>query len=81
MPQSDTTPEAREAQLAAYRAMGSARRLQLAFEVSERAREISIDGMMARHPELTWSEARLRVIRRLLGDALFEAAWSRHPEK
>ncbi len=81
MHQGDTMPEAREIQLAAYRAMGSARRLQLAFEMSERAREIAIDGMMARHPELTRSEARLRVIRRLLGDELFDAAWSRRLEK
>lgn len=80
MHRSDTNPEAREVQLAAYRAMGSARRLQLAFEMSEHAREIAIDGIMARHPELTRTEARLRVIRRLLGDSLFDAAWSRHPE-
>ena len=81
MRQRDTTLEAREAQLTAYRAMGSARRLQLAFEMSERAREIAIDGMLDRNPQLTRTEARLRVIRRLLGDALFDAAWSRHPEK
>ena len=61
--------------------MGPAHRVLLAFEMSERAREIAIDGMMARHPELTRSESRLRVIRRLLGDALFDAAWSGRLEK
>lgn len=71
----DTTPEAHAVQLEILRAMGPARRLRLAIEMSERAREMAISGEMAREPGLTREEARLRVQRRMLGDALFEEAY------
>lgn len=71
----DTHPDAHRAQIEAYRAMGPVRRLQLAREMSERAREIAIAGEMARAPEIGREEARLRMLRRILGDALFDAAY------
>ncbi|MEZ4282665.1 MAG: hypothetical protein R3F21_23965 [Myxococcota bacterium] len=71
----DTHPEAHAAQLDAYRAMTPARRLRLALEMSERAREIAIAGELAREPELGIEGARARVLRRILGDALFEDAY------
>lgn len=71
----DTTREALGAQRAAWRRLGPARRVELAFEMSEQAREISIRGALAREPGLTPEEARARLLHRLLGDALYRAAW------
>ncbi len=72
----DTHPDAHRVQIEAYRAMGPARRLQLAFEMSERAREIAIEGVMAREPGISRAEARLRVLRQVLGEAQFDAAYA-----
>lgn len=71
----DTTRAAREAQLAAQRRLAPAARVELAFEMSEQARAISIEGAMSREPGLSREEARARLLRRLLGDELFEACW------
>ncbi len=56
--------------------MGPARRLQLALEMSERAREIAIEGVMAREPGIARAEARLRVLRQILGETQFDAAYA-----
>ena len=72
----DTHPDAHRVQIEAYRAMGPARRLQLAREMSERAREIAIEGVMAREPGIGRAEARLRVLRQILGEAQFDAAYA-----
>jgi hypothetical protein len=45
--------------------------------MSDQARRISIAGMQSRNPTLSEAEARARVIRRLLGDALYEVAYER----
>ena len=71
----DTSADALAAQRAVLQRLGRARRVELAFEMSEQAREISVLGALAREPGLTPAEARARVLRRLLGDALYEAAW------
>jgi hypothetical protein len=49
--------------------------MPLAIEMSERARAIAISGAMAREPGISRDEARLRVLRQILGDALFDAAY------
>ena len=72
----DTSAAAREAQLAALRAMEPGRRAELALEMSEQTREISIQGILAREPELGRTGARERLLRRLLGPDLYEAAYS-----
>ena len=71
----DTSYAARVAQREAQRRLGSAGRVALAFEMSEQARAISIEGAMAREPGLKPEEARARVLRRLLGDGLYDACW------
>ena len=71
----DTAAEAREVQLAALRALGPTRRVELAFEMSEQARAISLAGVLAREPGLSPEQARARLLRRILGAALFDAAW------
>jgi hypothetical protein len=71
----DTARDALDSQRAAQQRLGPARRVELAFEMSEQARTISIRGAMAREPGLARDEARARLLRRLLGDALYRAAW------
>jgi hypothetical protein len=66
----DTDSSARAAQLAALRRLGASGRLRLAAEMSEDARQISIEGERRRHRELTDAEARLAVVRRMWGPAL-----------
>jgi hypothetical protein len=73
----DTSPEAHAAQLRAYARLGPARRVALAFELSEAAREIAIEGVRARSPGLSRSRAREIGLRRILGGELFDAAWPR----
>ena len=71
----DTAAEAREVQLDALRALGPARRVELALEMSEQARAVSLAGLLAREPELSPEQARARLLRRILGPDLFDAAW------
>ena len=61
----------------AQRRLGPAGRVELAFEMSVEARRISIAGMRDRDPALSEAEARSRLLRRLLGDSLYEAAYDR----
>ena len=70
MTQADTRAEARAVQLIAYRAMGPARRLAAAFEMSQEARQIAVAGMRARHPD--WSDAAIEhaVVELMLGRRL-----------
>jgi hypothetical protein len=72
----DTTPGAREAQLAVWRRLGGPGRVELAWQMSESAREISIAGILARSPALSREQARRLLLRRLLGAALFDAAYA-----
>ena len=73
----DTSPEAHEVQRKAQRHLGAAGRVELAFEMSAEARRISIAGMRRRHPGLSESEARSQLLRRLLGNELYQAAYER----
>jgi hypothetical protein len=73
----DTSPAASEVQRKVHRQLGPAARVEMAFAMSQSAREISITGMMDRDPTLTYPEARARLLRRLLGTELYEAAFSR----
>jgi hypothetical protein len=76
----DTSDAARRVQREAQARLGGARRVEMAFEMSAQAREISIAGIRSRHPELSLAEARAHLLRRLLGDELYEAAYRRGPE-
>jgi hypothetical protein len=44
--------------------------------MSEQARAVPLAGVLAREPELSHEEARARLLRRVLGAALYEAAWA-----
>lgn len=71
----DTSPAARAAQLEALARLGPERRFELAFDLSERMREIAVGGIRARNPALSPGAARRVLWRRLLGEALFRAAF------
>lgn len=71
----DTAPAARDTQRAVHRAIGGAGRVELAFAMSEQAREIAICGTMARDTALSYDDARARVLRRLLGGRLYDLAY------
>ncbi len=46
----DTTPEAREVQTEVYRRMGGARRVKIAFELSELVRDLARARIRRRRP-------------------------------
>jgi len=69
----DTTPAAREAQMAVLRRLGPSGRVQLAAEMCDDARRIAFDGELRRHPEITEAEARPRVLERMWGPKFAEA--------
>ena len=73
----DTTPEADEVQRAAWKRMGPSARAAVALRMSEDLRQVTMDGIRHQHPG--WSEERVReaMLRRVLGDELFEAAFRR----
>ena len=48
----DTTEEARRVQLDAYRTMGADRRVELAMDMSEEVRLITLEGLRERNPEV-----------------------------
>ena len=76
----DTSSEARKAQLQAYARLGPRRRMELALEMSQQARATAIEGIRKRDPTLSAGEAQRVLLRRLLGDALFEAAFPSTPK-
>jgi hypothetical protein len=49
--------------------------MELAIQMSQQARETSIRGIRDRDPTLSATAARDVLLRRLLGDALFDAAF------
>jgi len=71
----DTSSEAREVQLEAVRRMPPEERLQRGLELTELVRELLAAGVRARHPEYSPEEVRLTVIRIVLGEELFRAAY------
>jgi hypothetical protein len=71
----DTSRPARDAQVRAQQRLGPAARVELAFEMSEQARATSIAGAISREPGLSPQRARARLLRRMLGDTLFDACW------
>jgi hypothetical protein len=71
----DTDAAAHRAQLAVYARMTPSRRVELAFELSERARRIATAGIRSRHPNLTAEAAHQVLLRNLLGEELHRAAY------
>ena len=66
----DTSPDATRAQIEAARQLGCEGRLRVAVGMSEDARQISIEGVKRRHPELSDARARHVVLCALYGEDL-----------
>ncbi|KAB2900026.1 MAG: hypothetical protein F9K40_09685 [Kofleriaceae bacterium] len=75
----DTTPEADEAQLAAYRRLTLEQRMALVLQMSDDAFELTRDGIRMRHPEYDERQVFLAFARLLHGDEVFLRVWRGAP--
>jgi hypothetical protein len=66
----DTSAEARERQLQAYRAMTRQDRLHLAADMSAEIRSLARSGIRARHPEYAFDEVEAALAAIILGPEL-----------
>jgi hypothetical protein len=67
----DTTPDAARVHLEIIRRLSPERRLELACEMSNNLREVSVSGVRSRHLEYSDEQVRFAVARLMLGDELF----------
>jgi hypothetical protein len=79
MPATDTHRDAQRAQLEVYRRLGPQARVELTARMSEDARRIALQGILARHPGYDDRTARRALLRLLLGDDLVRAMWPGEP--
>jgi hypothetical protein len=63
----DTSPEAEAIQLEVFRRMTPAQRIEMALEMSESIRNVSLSGLRQRHPELNEQELRRELLRLMYG--------------
>ena len=75
----DTSAEAHARQREIYRAMTGAARVQIAFELSDAARNLTLAGIRRRHPTYTDEHVQQAWARLVLGDPLCLAAWPDRP--
>ena len=71
----DTTPQAEQVQLEIFRRMGPEKRLQAGIELSQLCRKLLLEGVRMRHPEYNERQTKLAVIRLILPENLFLAAY------
>ena len=71
----DTTPEADQLQLEIFRRMGPEKRLQAGIALSQLCRKLLLEGVRMRHPEYNERQIELAVIRLMLPENLFLAAY------
>jgi len=71
----DTTPEADQLQLEIFRRMGPEKRLQAGIALSQLCRKLLLEGVRMRHPEYNERQIELAVIRLILPENLFLAAY------
>jgi hypothetical protein len=66
----DTDPEAERVQLAIYRAMTPAQKLQLVLDAIQASRDLALIGLRARHPDADAEEIRRLLFVQELGEEL-----------
>jgi hypothetical protein len=71
----DTTPDAQAFLNRRALAMTVYERAARGFQLNQTARDMAVAGHLARDPTLTPRQAKLRVIRSLLGDQLFDRVY------
>ena len=75
----DTTPEADQAQLAAFRRLSLEQRMALVLQMSDDAFALTRDGIRMRHPEYDERHVFLAFARLLHGDEVFARVWRGAP--
>ena len=63
------------AQESAWRRLGAEGRIRLMLQLSDELREVALAGIRGREPDLSEAQARGWLLRALLGDELYEAAY------
>jgi hypothetical protein len=71
----DTTRQAEEVQLEIFKRMGPEKRLQAGIALSQLCRKLLLEGVRMRHPEYDERQSNLAVIRLMLPEDLFLAAY------
>jgi hypothetical protein len=71
----DTSPEAWEEQLAAYRQMGGPERTAIAFRLTDMARRMAEAGIRERHPDYGAGQVQRALLRLRLGDEAARQVW------
>lgn len=71
----DTTPEIEQIQIDCLRRKSPSERLQLAIELTQASRALLAVGVRRRHPEYNAEQVRLAVIRLMIPEKLFLAAY------
>jgi hypothetical protein len=68
----DTTLEAHKKQIEILRKLSPERRALISLELSDNVRQIAIDGIRRMHPEFTETQIKRELLRRIVGDELFQ---------
>jgi hypothetical protein len=71
----DTSPEAWEMQLAAYRRMSGSERCAIAFRLTDLARRVAESGIRQRHPDYDSGQVQRALLRLRLGDEAARCVW------
>jgi hypothetical protein len=71
----DTSPDANEVQIEAYRRMGGPGRAAIMFRLNGLSRQATIAGIRSRHPDYSEEELHLAFARLVLGDDCVRAVW------
>lgn len=75
----DTSVAARQIQVAALRRLDGPARLQMALNMSEQGRQVTLAGIRYRHPEWTDAAIHRELLRLMLGRDLSAAVLKRLP--
>jgi hypothetical protein len=68
----DTTLDAHKKQMEILRKLSPEQRALISFELSDNVRQIAMDGIRRMHPEFTETQAKREMLRRIVGDELYE---------
>ncbi len=77
----DTTPEAQRMLNKIIREMPQEKRARRHFALNDHAREFAIGGHLSRDPGLSYRTAKLRVIRDMLGETMFDRYFAGEPDE
>ena len=68
----DTTLEAHRKQMEILRKLSPERRALISFELSNNVRQIAMDGIRNQHPEFTETQIKRELLRRIVGNELYQ---------